>query len=316
MRYLDLPDPLIVVVGPTAAGKTVFAAELARRLEGEIVSADSRLFYRGLDIGTDKPSIEVRQTIPHYLIDVADPDDPWSLVRFQSEACKAIAAIQEKDRMPLLVGGTGQYIHAVIHGWQAPAQQPNALLRAALEDWGLEIGPQELHRRLSLLDPKSAALIEPRNLRRTVRALEVIFTTGRRFSEQRLKKGSPYSLCILGLRRDRKELFQRIDVRIDRMIAAGLYNEVSGLLEKGYSPELPALSAIGYRDMVSVIKGEMTMEQAILQMKKLTHRFVRRQANWFKESDPAIHWIDSNENAVDTALTIVQHPENWMGKPD
>ncbi len=315
MLYLDLPDPLVVVVGPTAAGKTVFAAELAQRLVGEVVSADSRLFYRGLDIGTDKPSIEIRQTVPHHLIDVADPDDPWSLVRFQSEACKAIAAIQANGRMPLLVGGTGQYIHAVIHGWQAPAQQPDPVLRAALENWSLEIGPQELHRRLSLLDPKSAAMIEPRNLRRTVRALEVIFTTGRRFSEQRLKKGSPYSVCILGLRRDRKELFKRIDARIGRMIDDGLLGEVSGLLEKGYSSELPALSAIGYREMVSVIKGEMTMDQAILQMKKLTHRFVRRQANWFKEGDPAIHWIDFSENAVDTAQTIVQRRENWLRKP-
>ncbi len=315
MLYLDLPDPLVVVVGPTAAGKTVFAAELARRLEGEIVSADSRLFYRGLDIGTDKPSLEIRRIVPHHLIDVAFPDDPWSLVRFQSEACKAIASIHKKGRLPFLVGGTGQYVQAVIHGWQAPVQRPDPALRAVLEKWGLEIGPEALYRRLAKLDPESAVIIEPRNLRRTVRALEVIFSTGRRFSEQRLKKESPYSLCILGLRRDRKELFGRIDARIDRMLEDGLYDEVKGLLEKGYSPELPALSAIGYREMASVIKGEMTMDQAVLLMKKLTHQFVRRQANWFKESDPSIHWIDAQENAASAAIDIIQHRENWLKKP-
>ncbi len=315
MLYLDLPDPLVVVVGPTAAGKTVFAAELARRLDGEIVSADSRLFYRGLDIGTDKPSIEIRQLVPHHLIDVADPDDPWSLVRFQSEACKVIASIQEKGRLPFLVGGTGQYIQAVIHGWQAPAQQPDPALRAALEKWGLEIGPEALHRRLGMLDPESAAIIEPRNLRRTVRALEVIFSTGRRFSEQRLRKESAFSLCILGLRRDRKELFRRIDARIDRMLENGLYDEVKGLLEKGYSSELPALSAIGYREMASVINGELTMELAVQQMKKLTHQFVRRQGNWFKENDPAINWIDAQEDAAGAAIDIIQHRENWLKKP-
>ncbi len=314
MLYLDLPDPLVVIVGPTAAGKTVFGAELARRMGGEIVSADSRLFYRGLDIGTDKPTAETRQVVAHHLIDVADPDDAWSLVRFQAEACKEIALIHTKGRLPFLVGGTGQYVHAVIHGWQAPIQQPNPLLRSVLERWGKEIGPEELHHRLSLLDPPSAAIIERRNLRRTVRALEVIFTTGRRFSDQRLKNESSYSLCILGLKRDRRELYQRIDARIDRMIENGLLDEVRGLLDKGYSPDLPALSAIGYREMASVISGELTMEQAVLQMKKLTHQFVRRQANWFKERDPDIHWIEFRDKSVDTAVEILQQPENWLKK--
>ncbi len=315
MLYLDLPDPLVVIVGPTAAGKTVFGAELARQMDGEIVSADSRLFYRGLDIGTDKPTAETRQSVAHHLIDVADPDDPWSLVRFQAEACKEIALIHTKGRLPFLVGGTGQYVHAVIHGWQAPIQQPNPFLRNVLEKWGQEIGPEELHRRLSLLDPPSAAIIERRNLRRTVRALEVIFTTGRRFSDQRLKNESPFSLCILGLKRDRKELYQRIDARIDRMVENGLLDEVRGLLDKGYSPDLPALSAIGDREMASVISGELTLDQAILQMKKLTHQFVRRQANWFKESDPNIHWIDYGENSVEKAVEIIQQRKNWLEKP-
>ncbi len=316
MRYLDLSDPLVVIVGPTAAGKTVFAAELAQRIGGEIVSADSRLFYRGMEIGTDKPSIEVREMVPHHLIDIADPDDPWSLVRFQAEADKAIATIHEKGLMPLLVGGTGQYIHAVIYGWQAPVQHPDPGLRAVLEKWGKEIGADRLHDRLKVLDPEAAKIIEPRNLRRTVRALEVIFSTGRRFSDQRLKKASPYSLCILGLKRDRRELFQRIDARIDRMVENGLIDEVKGLLDRGYAPELPALSAIGYREMAAVVKGQLTLDEAVRQMKKLTHQFVRRQANWFKESDPNIHWINAHENPVETALAIIQLRENWLKKPE
>ena len=314
MPYLDFPNPLLIVVGPTAAGKTVFAVEIARRLDGEIVSADSRLFYRGMNIGTDKPLPEMRQSIPHHLIDIANPDETWDLVRFQAASCQTIAAIENRGHLPILVGGTGQYVHAVIHGWQAPAQQPNYTLRKAIEKWGQEIGAEQLHRRLGLLDVDSARIIEPHNLRRTVRALEVIFTTGRRFSDQRSKKDSPYSLCILGLKRDRKELFQRIDARIDQMVENGLLDEVKGLLERGFSADLPALSAIGYREMASVIEGRMTLEEAVTQMKRLTHRFVRRQANWFKENDPDIHWIDAENNPVERAIEIIQNRDNWLIK--
>lgn len=312
MQFLEFTDPLVVVVGPTAAGKSALSVKIAQRLGGEIVSADSRLFYRGMDIGTDKPSPEARRTVQHHLINVADPDESWSLVQFQSEACKAIASIHDRGHLPILVGGTGQYVHAVIHAWQAPAQQPDYILRKALEKWGMEIGAEQLHRRLALLDADSANIIEPHNLRRTVRALEVIFTTGRRFSEQRLKKESPYSLCILGLKRVRSELFTRIDARIDQMIENGLLQEVKGLLDKGYSQDLPALSAIGYRQMASVIAGQMTLEDAVTQMKRLTHQFVRRQANWFKENDPEIHWIDAEHDPVDRAVGIISNRENWI----
>ncbi len=314
MQYLELPDPVVVIVGPTAAGKSVLGAELAKRLGGEIVSADSRLFYRGLDIGTDKPPIEVRQIVRHHLIDVAELDDTWSLVRFQHEASKVIADIHNRGRLPFLVGGTGQYIHAVIYGWQAPAQPPDQLLRAGLEKWGREIGAEQLHRRLGILDAEAARIIEPRNLRRTVRALEVIFTTGRRFSEQKLKKDLPYSLCILGLKIERKEIFRRIDERIDRMIENGLLEEVRCLLEKGYSPDLPALSAIGYREMVAVLNGQLTMEEAVLRMKKLTHQFVRRQTNWFKENDSKIHWIGEEADSIASAVEIIQDRANWLPK--
>ncbi len=313
MQYLSFPDPLIVVVGPTAVGKTNFAINLAQRLNGEIVSADSRLFYRGMDIGTAKPSHAERERIPHHLIDIVEPDDPMSLVLFQERASQAIAAIHARSRIPILVGGTGQYIYSVLEGWQAPELQPDFKLRQVLEDWGRKIGPYELYTRLKILDPEAAFHIEPGNLRRIVRALEVIFKTGKKFSDQRTKTKSPYSLCIIGLKRPRVELYARIDARIDSMISDGLLEEVKGLLERGYSHDLPPLYAIGYREMIAVIRGEMTLEDAVLQMKRLTHQFVRRQANWFKENDPKIHWVDP-DGPIERVVEFIQSEEGWVRK--
>jgi tRNA dimethylallyltransferase len=314
MQFLDFPDPLVVIVGPTAVGKSAFAIALAQKMEGEIVSADSRLFYRGMDIGTAKPSFLERQLVPHHLIDVTDPDEPWSLVLFQDQARQAIASIHKRNHLPFLVGGTGQYIQAVIEGWQAPLFPPNIRLRQSLEEWGRKIGPRELHRRLNLLDPEASGHIEPGNLRRTVRALEVIFSSGRRFSEQRLKNNSPYSICSVGLELPRSELYKRIDTRIERMITEGLMDEVNALLARGYAPDLTTFSAIGYRQMIAVMRGEIVIEEAIRQMKRLTHQFVRRQANWFKESDPRIHWIDADES-VDVVEEYIRTGKGWVMKP-
>ena len=313
MQFLSFADPLVVIVGPTAVGKSAFAIALAQKLDGEIVSADSRLFYRGMDIGTAKPSLKDRECVPHHLIDVAEPDEPWSLVLFQEQARKVISSIHARNKLPFLVGGTGQYIQAVLEGWQAPLQQPDLEWRRVLEEWGREIGPRELHARLKLLDPEAANHIEPGNLRRTVRALEVIFKSGKRFSEQRLKANSPYSLCIIGLNRPRVELYARIDDRIDRMVAGGLLDEVKSLLAKGYSPELSTLSAIGYREMVAVQQGEMSLDDAVRQMKRLTRQFVRRQANWFKENDPRIHWVNPDES-INAAVAFIQSGDGWIKK--
>jgi tRNA dimethylallyltransferase len=295
----DSKPPVVVILGPTAVGKTELALQLAERLGGEIVSADSRLFYRGMDIGTAKPSAEDLRRVPHHLVDIARPDQTLSLGQFQDLAQAAIAGIHARGRLPILVGGTGQYIRAVIQGWDPPRVEPDPPLRTALEDWSQQVGKEGLHARLAAVDPAAAAAIDFRNLRRTVRALEVIFLTGRRFSEQRLAGGSPYRLLQLGLLRERSELYARIDARIEAMMAAGLLDEVRGLLAAGYSVDLPALSAIGYRELIRHVQGEIGLDDAITEMKRNTRIFVRRQANWFKPDDPTIHWVQAGEGSVD-----------------
>jgi len=297
--------PLIVLLGATAVGKTALSLELAERIGGEIVSADSRLLYRGMDIGTAKPTPEERQRVPHHLIDVANPDEVWTVARFQDAAYAAIAAIHKRGRVPLLVGGTGQYIWAVVEGWQVPRVPPRPELRAALEKWGAAIGAEALHARLRSLDPQAAERILPSNMRRTVRALEVIFSTGRRFSEQQTKNPPPYRILILGLSRPRAELHQRIDARIDAMLAAGWIDEVRRLLAAGYSPHLPSMTSIGYAELAAYLRGGMTLEEAVAQIRKRTRRFVRRQANWFKETDPRIHWFRADKHALQNMMPLV-----------
>lgn len=303
----DHKKPLVVIVGPTAVGKTALSIELAERCDGEIISADSRLFYRGMDIGTAKPSQAERQRVPHHLIDVADPDENWSLAMFQRAVRRLIAEIVERGKLPFLVGGTGQYVRAVIEGWQIPRQRPDWELRAALESWGEQIGAFELHRRLALIDPRAAKKIEPNNLRRTVRALEVIFKSGEKFSEQRRRPAEPpYDTLILGLNRPRPELYARIDERIEAMLQAGWLEEVKELLDAGYSPELPGMSAIGYSQLADVLGGESSLEDAVTEIKRISRRFVRRQANWFKENDPDILWVAAGPKALPLAEAAVK----------
>ena len=297
--------PLIVIVGPTAVGKTEISIQLAERLDGEIVSADSRLFYRGMDIGTAKPTPQERRGVPHHLIDVADPGNTWSLALFQQAAAQAIAAIHARRRLPMLVGGTGQYIHAVTYGWTPPATSPDAHLRAELEARAEREGYLALHAELNELDPAAADRIDPRNVRRTIRALEVIRLTGKKFSEQRGIQASPYRLLTIGLTRPRPELYARVDARIEAMFAAGLLAEVQHLLDAGVSSELPSMSAIGYRQCVQVLAGRMNLEQAKVEMRRLTRIFVRRQANWFKLDDPSIHWFEAGNASVVSEIEMI-----------
>jgi tRNA dimethylallyltransferase len=268
-------------------------------LNGEIVSADSRLFYRGMDIGTAKPTREEQARVPHHLIDIANPDETLSLAVFQQKARDSIAEIHTRKKKPLLVGGTGQYIRAVTEGWTPPKVIPNEHLRNELEKEKDENGIYWLHDKLKSLDEEAAEKIDPRNYRRTIRALEVIMTTGRKFSDQRGQSDSPYHLITIGLTRPRPELYARVDARIESMFADGLLEEVKGLLEKGYSPTLPTMSAIGYRECVAVIEGRIRLEEAKQLIGRATRVFVRRQANWFKESDPNILWFKVEEGVVD-----------------
>ena len=309
----DYEAPRVVaIVGPTAVGKTEISLRLAEALNGEIVSTDSRQFYRGMDIGTAKATAEELARVPHHLIDVADPDEIWSLAVFQKEAQQAISDICSRGKLPFLVGGTGQYIRAVLEGWDIPAQAPVPHLRQALEAWADEIGPAALYEKLKLIDPEAAKKIDANNLRRTVRALEVIFQTGRKFSALRRRKASPYILKFVGLQRPRPELYKRIDARIELMLENGFLDEVQALLNKGYSADLPNMSAIGYREMVAYLQGEMSLEDAVARMKRLTRIFVRRQANWFKADDPNIRWFDMGEDVVEQMIAYVKDEAGWI----
>jgi tRNA dimethylallyltransferase len=302
-------QPLVAIVGPTAVGKTETSIQLAERLDGEIISADSRLFYQGMDIGTAKPTKSERSGIAHHLINIANPDEVISLAVFQRMAVQAIEEVHKRRKLPLLVGGTGQYVRAVTEGWRIPEVAPDLKLRAVLEDWVDEITPLGLHRRLAVLDPTIAETIDPRNLRRTIRALEVIFHSGYKFSDQRGHQPIYTHVLTLGLTRSREDLYSRIDERIDGMLDMGLVGEVQTLLDKGYPPTSPAFSAIGYREVIAYLRGSITYEQAVTQIKRQTRVLVRRQANWFKLNDPDIHWFTPGPGCLEGMEELI---ERWV----
>ncbi len=304
--------PLIIIVGPTAVGKTEIAVQLAGRLNGEIISADSRLFYRGMDIGTAKPSLKERRGVPHHLIDIADPDEVISLAEFQQKAGAAIAGVRARSRLPFLVGGTGQYIRSVTESWQPPRVVANEKLREALNRLKEDKGQAWIFEKLAILDPSAAENIDPRNVRRVIRALEVILTTGQLFSNQRQRGKISFRYLTIGLMRPRADLYARVDERIEAMFENGLIREVADLVKRGFTPELPSMSAIGYRECMKVLKGEWDIEAAKKEMKRLTRIFIRRQANWFKESDPTIHWFAAGDPHVPGEIEHVVR--SWFAK--
>ena len=273
---------LLAIVGPTAVGKTSLAIALARALAGEIVSADSRQVYRGMDIGTAKPTQAERAAAPHHLIDIVDPDQAFSLANYQDMAGTAIDAIAARGRLPLLVGGTGQYLAAVLQGWRVPRVAPQPELRAALEREAVERGAEGLHARLVQVDPTAAAGIAPTNVRRVIRALEVYQVTGRPISEQQAMQEPPYRSRTLWLTLPAPELYRRIDARVDAMIAAGLLDEVRRLMERGYGWDLPSMSGLGYREFRPYFEGHASLEEVIQRLKYDTHAFARRQPAWFR----------------------------------
>jgi tRNA dimethylallyltransferase len=303
--------PVVVILGPTAVGKSDVAIHVAEQLQGEIVSADSRLFYRGMDIGTAKPSKEDRKRVAHHLIDVTDPDQAWSLVVFQNAARQAIDEIHQRGKLPILVGGTGQYIRAVVRDWGAPPVEPNHRLREVLEEWTKEIGVHGLHERLKVLDAHAAEKIDPRNVRRTIRAMEVIFSSGRKFSRQTKSGKCPYDLLQIGLTRPRAELYARVDFRIQSMLDAGFVEEVENLLKRGYTQDLPTLSAIGYQEIIAYLQGDMSLDEAIVLIKRKTRILVRRQANWFKEEDANIYWYVMQPGVEDDIVTFIR---GWLSR--
>ncbi len=306
MQERDQLPPLVVIVGPTAAGKTELAVCLAEKVGGEIVSADSRQVYRGMDIGTAKATSEEQARAPHHLVDVADPDETLGLAQFQELAYTAIADISARGQVPLLVGGTGQYIMAVVEGWKVPRVPPDEALRRDLYRQAEVEGIDALHARLAALDPVAAGKIDARNVRRVVRALEVCLRTGAPISAHRGKSPPPYRLLMLGLSVTRTELYRRIDERVERMMAAGLEDEVRGLVAAGYGFDLPSMSGVGYGQFAPYLAGEVSLEDVVREIKRATRRFVRHQGNWFREGDVRIHWLDATADPCSAALELVR----------
>ncbi len=299
-------SPLVAVVGPTAVGKTALALRLAEAIGGEIVSADSRQVYRGMDIGTAKATMEERARAPHHLLDLVDPDQTLGLAQFQSLAYATIDGILTRRRIPFLAGGTGQYVMAVVEGWQVPIVPPDDILRGALYREAEEQGGEALYARLQAIDPAAARKIDPRNVRRVIRALEVCLTTGRPISEQRGKSPPPYQTLMIGLTLSRPQLYRRIDERVEAMIEHGLEDEVKRLVAAGYGFDLPAMSGVGYGQFAPYLAGEATLAEVVQSIKRATRRFVRQQSNWFRLEDPRIHWLDAAEDPFPAAVEMVR----------
>ena len=301
-----MTQKLIAIVGPTATGKTALAVRLARVLGGEIVSADSRQVYRHMDVGTTKPGAEERALARHWLIDVVEPDEAFSLGQYLDLAGAALADVWSRGALALLVGGSGQYVWALVEGWQVPRVPPDGDLRRHLEERAAREGPEALHNELAALEPEAARKLDPRNVRRVVRALEVRYRTGQPLSACRTRTPPACDTLVLGLDCPQEELYRRIDSRVEAMMASGLVAEVEGLLARGYDCRLPAMSGIGYRQVCQHLSGEMGLEEAVAKIKTETHRLARMQRNWFRRDAPRIRWIDvSRGDAFDEAARIV-----------
>lgn len=298
--------PLVAIVGPTGVGKSALAVELARSFSIEVVNGDSRQVYQGMEIGTAKPSAEMRATVPHHLLDVAGPREEFSLATFLDLARQAIADIHHRNKLPMLVGGTGQYVWGLLESWQLPRVPPDWELRQRLEAEAKETGPHALYRRLEELDPVAARQIGPTNVRRLVRALEVSIRTGIPISKQRGKGETPYASLVIGLTMSRKALYQRLDARIEAMLASGWVAEVRRLLDQGCSPDLPSMSSVGYRELAQCLLGKMTWEEVLPRVKAANHRLARHQYAWFRLSDPRIHWLEAGEEALPKAIALVR----------
>ncbi|WP_027356464.1 tRNA (adenosine(37)-N6)-dimethylallyltransferase MiaA [Desulfofundulus thermocisternus] len=285
--------PLLVLVGPTAVGKTAVSVEVALKLGGEIVSADSMLVYRYMNIGTAKPTMEERRGIPHYMIDIIDPDESYSVALYQAQARQHIREIWERGKLPLLVGGTGLYIRSVIEPYHFTGAGVDEHFRSQLLKEAREKGAQALYQRLVEVDPETAAKVHPNNLKRVIRALEVYHLTGHPMSSALRQKGDgpPYNTLIIGLTMDRQRLYQRIEARVEQMLEMGLVDEVRSLLKRGYSPYLTSMQGLGYKEIIAYLRGLSTIEEAIYLLKRNTRRFAKRQFTWFKR-DPRINWIN------------------------
>ena len=303
---------LVAIIGPTAVGKTRLALGLSQRLDVEVVSADSRQVYRLMDIGTAKPTPQERAQVPHHIIDVIAPDESFTLAQFQRLAYRAIDDILARGKQPLLVGGTGQYVRAVLEGWSIPAVPPDEALRKQLFAEADAEGSTTLHHRLHQVDPAAAARIDHRNVRRVVRALEVYLRTGQPISELQRSDPPPYRILRIGLTMPRASLYRRVDARVDAMMNAGLAEEVRQLLASGYACELPSMSGLGYRELCMFHQDQVSLDEAVRLIKSSTRRFIRHQYNWFHPKDERIQWYDlsiaSQEGIAETVAAFCGLP--------
>ena len=306
-----VPDriPVVAIVGQTAVGKSSLAVCLANRLGGEVVSADSRQVYRRMDIGTAKPPPEDLAAVRHHLINVADPDDEYSLGHFLYSSRKAIQDVNKKSRLSIVAGGTGQYLWGLLEGWNPAAVAPDRRLRAELAERLESEGGAALHRELAERAPDAAARVDARNPRRVIRALEVARAVRADTTPRHRRTPPPYNVAIIGLAMDGEALRRRIDDRVDAMLAAGWVDEVRGLLDSGYGPELPSMSSLGYREIADHLRGLLSLEEAADAVRRGTRRFARRQRTWFKPADARIRWFDAETERREA----LRYASEWLG---
>lgn len=290
-----MKEKLLVIVGPTAVGKTALSIELAHKFKGEIISGDSIQVYRGMDIGTAKITPEEMQGIPHHLIDIHNPDHPFSAAEFQARASGLIKEIHRRNHLPMIVGGTGLYIQSVLYQYEFSEAGQDEWLRRQLEEYVEHHGREHLHERLRKIDPITAGRLHPNDVKRVIRALEIYEMTGTTMAEyQKRAKQSPYQLCLFGLTMDRELLYERINARVDLMIEQGLVEEVERLLNQGYSKDLISMQAIGYKELVEYFEGNWSLPEAVEAIKKNSRNFAKRQLTWFR-SMKEIEWIDMTD---------------------
>ena len=296
-----MKQPLIIIAGPTAVGKTALSVALAKRIGGEIVSADSMQVYRGMDIGTAKVTKEETCGVPHHLIDVLDPKDPFNVMTFRSMVKDAVRGISSRGNVPVLVGGTGFYIQSVLYDVQFEEDASSEELRKELEQEADVLGAEKMHERLRALDPDAAEAIHPNNIKRVVRALEYCLSTGRKISvhnrEQR-ERTSPYSFLFYVLTMDRAALYQRIDLRVDQMMEQGLLAEVKRLRDEGVTSDMVSMQGLGYRQIFDYLEGIATLDEAVERIKRETRHFAKRQLTWFRR-EPDARWINVSEYGGD-----------------
>ena len=300
-RQLTPGLPVVFILGATATGKSSLALHIARRLGGEIISCDSRYFYRGMNVGTAKPSAEEVSQAEHHLIDILDPEDDYSLATYLNDAYAAIEDVGSRGSLPIVAGGTPLYLRALLEGWTVPQAPPDQELRARLE----EQEPETIYALVKAVDPVSAERIGEHNKRRLIRAYEVFTVTGLPLSDLEGKQPPPYRMLRLGLRQDRETLYQRIDERVRWMFANGLLEEASRLIERGVPEQAAAMSAIGYAEARAVVLGTMSLQEAIESTSRATHRYVRHQETWFRRFNE-VNWLGSSSpDLVEQAIKQV-----------